>query len=495
MMQGVPYLGEDWSVYAARYEPKSYVDAEDARRLIAFTELVDKADEGVFRQQIGSFIDVDQYLRFVAVQAALANLDSPLVTGHNYYLYLHPSTWRFMFMPWDLNEAFGGFFVAGRPEQQIDLSITHPFGGPNKLFERLTQVPELQTAYKQQFEELLAGPFSKEKLFADVEAVATMLRPALIEDKTIALEQFQQNLAEDTLTKAMSSDTRRRPPMGFRSGLPGAQRPDLKSGPIAAGPRGRPEGGGFPGMRMPKPPLKSFIAGRVASIQTQLEGKSPGYVPSARPFGPGGSGGPGGLGGPALGPVMVFSEAFMRVADADRDRELSSAEFSSAWKKLFEQCDTDKSGKLNVEKLRAGLAALLPPPPGFNGTLPDYDGLPPDEGMATSEAARPQQRPERTPGRVNEGPGFRPPRFGPQPGMRRDVPVVELARQIVRSADEDRDGALSSNELQKAAAEWFRDWDRDKSTALDLEELGEGWMKLLGPPPDFGPPQVHEASA
>jgi spore coat protein CotH len=77
------------------------------------------------------------------VQGLLANLDSPLVTGHNYYLYLHPKTRRLVWLPWDLNEAFAGFNPAGSIREQTELSVDHPFSGVNRLAERLLQIPAL----------------------------------------------------------------------------------------------------------------------------------------------------------------------------------------------------------------------------------------------------------------------------------------------------------------------------------------------------------------
>ena len=59
--------------------------------------------------------------------ALLSNLDSPLLTGHNYYLYLHPKTHQFVWIPWDLNEAFAGFAPGGDPGEQMNLSVDHPY--------------------------------------------------------------------------------------------------------------------------------------------------------------------------------------------------------------------------------------------------------------------------------------------------------------------------------------------------------------------------------
>jgi hypothetical protein len=44
---------------------------------------------------------VDQFLRFVAVNAIIANNDSYLRGGHNFYIYLDPKDGKVRFIPWD----------------------------------------------------------------------------------------------------------------------------------------------------------------------------------------------------------------------------------------------------------------------------------------------------------------------------------------------------------------------------------------------------------
>ena len=81
---------------------------------------------------------MDEFTRFLAVNAVVANLDSFLTVGHNYLSVLCiPPTNKFVFIPWDLNHAYGGFPTTGPPEKQMELSIMHPYSGKNPLIERL----------------------------------------------------------------------------------------------------------------------------------------------------------------------------------------------------------------------------------------------------------------------------------------------------------------------------------------------------------------------
>ena len=134
---GLPWLGPAWPAYERRYSPKSAVHEGHAKRLVEFVALVQRADDAAFRQQIGAYLDVDEFLRYLAANALLVNLDSLLVTGHNYYLYLNPKDGRFRIIPWDLNLSFGSFNWVGTNEQLIDLSVARPHVPANRLIDRI----------------------------------------------------------------------------------------------------------------------------------------------------------------------------------------------------------------------------------------------------------------------------------------------------------------------------------------------------------------------
>src|SRR4051812_18759964 len=87
-MRGLVYFGEEWAAYKSRYNPKADASPEQARRVMELAQLINRADDATFAQQIESHLAVDEFLRFVAVNSAITNFDSFLSTGHNYYLYL-----------------------------------------------------------------------------------------------------------------------------------------------------------------------------------------------------------------------------------------------------------------------------------------------------------------------------------------------------------------------------------------------------------------------
>jgi len=228
---GPAHLGREWPPYADRYRPDKAPSARQKRRLIEFTELVSTADDEAFAAGIGSHLDVDAFLRFIAVNALLANLDSYLGYGHNYYLYLDPATERFVFIPWDLDLALATWPAAGPPERLVHLSLDHPHAGRNALLDRILAIPDHQARYREIVAELAGGCFTPERLLALLEPIEAALKEPL------ALEAF------------------------------------------AVVQRGEGANGRF-GQSMPP---RRFIEERTQSVTAQLEGREEGFVP--RPVG------------------------------------------------------------------------------------------------------------------------------------------------------------------------------------------------------------------
>jgi putative membrane-bound dehydrogenase-like protein len=242
-LRGLDFLGDDWEKYRSPYRPLSEPTTTQARRLIEFVSLVQQADEKKFRGEIGSYLDVDKFLRFMAVQSLIANADGFFTLGYNYSLFLDPKTNRFIFIPGDQELSFANFQMMGSSDQLMDMSIARPYGGENRLADRLLASKEVREAYGKIVADLATTVFRKERLLADI---------AAIEGKTKAI--LERELA--------ARAERAEPPVGF--GPPG--------GPTA-------------------PDLRTFAERRSVSIADQLAGKKDGYRPRFN-FGPPAAGPP-----------------------------------------------------------------------------------------------------------------------------------------------------------------------------------------------------------
>ena len=80
-----------------------YSDIIELCRVIDGTQYTTDQD---FMQALEGVINVDAFLRYIAVVTILDNWDSYVYTGNNFYLFNNPVTGRFEWIPWDL--AWGG---------------------------------------------------------------------------------------------------------------------------------------------------------------------------------------------------------------------------------------------------------------------------------------------------------------------------------------------------------------------------------------------------
>ncbi|HTU94040.1 MAG TPA: CotH kinase family protein [Gemmataceae bacterium] len=417
------HLGDDWQAYEERYRPKTPGDVRAKQRLIAFTKLIQKADDKTFKQEIDKYLDVDEFLRFLAVTVTLVNMDSFIGLTHNYLLYLDPKTNQFVFLPWDLDLSMAAFGMMGSPEEMMDLSIRQPNTNRNRLIERLLADDKVYAVYKGHLRKLLEKGFTEQGIRQDLAVINAAIEPIKKQEKEAATARHE--------------DEGRR---GF--------------------------GGGFNRI----PDLPGFAAKRVASIVSQLDGKSKGKVLSGRfGFGPGGF---------LVRPVLD-------AADKDKDGKLTKEEVNAAVKTFFAKLDKDHKGALNQDALADGINKLLPRPPGFGrpggpggppagGPPPGGPGTPPNAGPPPGGPGGPPAGP---PAGGPGAPGGRP-AFGPPGGL-----GGMYARSLVEKAG--KDGKVNEERLLAAAAKLFTEADKNKDGKLDDKELIEAMNKLM---PPFGPP-------
>jgi spore coat protein CotH len=194
MMQGIPYLGDDWDNYTARYQPKGDTAPADTARFIEFVNFIRTASPEQFTHGITNYLEPEPFLRFVALNSILANVDSFIGNGHNYYLFLGSASRRATFIPWDLNEAFGLHPVSGPSRFQMQTSILRPNADPNPLVERFLNDPTFGARYRALCGELLTNVFVPDRLVADLERLATVTQPVVWAETKRARADFERTV-------------------------------------------------------------------------------------------------------------------------------------------------------------------------------------------------------------------------------------------------------------------------------------------------------------
>jgi spore coat protein CotH/DNA-directed RNA polymerase specialized sigma24 family protein len=240
------YTGDVWSAYAPSYDLKTDATPQQCRRIIEFSHLVTFASDQEFAEQVGGFLDLDEFARFLAVEVLLPNYDSILTTGQNYYLYLDPASNKFGFIPWDLDAAWGNFWIGTRTEQQQS-SIWRPWVGENRLLERLMAVEEFRRIYRTHLEDFLARLYAPERLSKRIDTIAAAIRDPIAAESPYRLDKFEQTVGLKPITTARGWQLGINYPLPFRDYMPAGD-------------------------------LKQFIAGRARSVRSQLAGESQGIL-------------------------------------------------------------------------------------------------------------------------------------------------------------------------------------------------------------------------
>ena len=231
-------LGDDWSAYGPIYDLKTRASGEQEHRVIEFSRLVSHAADAEFAERIGDYLDLDEFARFLACLVLLSSYDGFLSDGQNFYVYLHPVSGKFGFIPWDLDHAWGGFYLIATPGELERASIWHPWIGRNRFLERVMAVAEFRKLYRVRLEELLAGAFVPSRLSKRIDEIAQMIRSPIAAESAFRLERFDQAVSAKWTPRSSEKD-----PMG----------PDR-----------------------PVHQLKRFIETRAKSVRQQLDGKSKG---------------------------------------------------------------------------------------------------------------------------------------------------------------------------------------------------------------------------
>ncbi len=289
----VEYHGDDWRFYAHLYRPDNQPSLAQSMRVMDFANVVNLSNAKQFRDSISSYLDIDGFLRFIAVNALIVNLDTLLAMPQNYYLHLSKDTNKFVFFPWDLDISFAGWPLGGKPADQMKLSLVHPHSSDaHKLIDRLLAMESVKLRYDKIISQLVEGIFSKEQLIKKFEKL----------ERTI-LDSRERD------TAAIESRNER----------------------------------GYPAPRGYQPPgIREFIDKRTSSIKRQLNGKETGYIfVHGRPGGRLGHLAQGGFGRGRLAMHMLIQ------GDLNEDKSISKKELLTMLSGWFDVMDREKSGKLN----------------------------------------------------------------------------------------------------------------------------------------------------
>jgi hypothetical protein len=221
---GLEYFGDSVALYRARFEIKTRDDSAAWQGLIALTRVLNTTPPEQLAAALAPLLDIDETLRFLAVDMALVNSDGYWARASDYTLYRDP-TGRFHVMPHDMNEALvverppplpPGLSgppplppgLSGPPPGMRGMMMTpvtptvDPLIGlddPRKpLRSRLLAVPELRARYLRYVREIAERWLDWERVGPMVSAWHAQIAPIVaVETRTLhSTEAFRAGLAD-----------------------------------------------------------------------------------------------------------------------------------------------------------------------------------------------------------------------------------------------------------------------------------------------------------
>lgn len=186
----------------------------DVSAFLAFSTALNGAPEQELESTLGEYTDLDYFARYMAVDDAIANFDgittfysfedTENAGNHNFYFY-EAAPGRFTIIPWDLESTLSLASLYGNvpswQETNVDCSITHAVWngqsqvvapGCDRVFRGLSGDLE---PYRSAARELLDGPFSIERMAANIDRDAAVIRSEARRDAHgPGAEQFEQEV-------------------------------------------------------------------------------------------------------------------------------------------------------------------------------------------------------------------------------------------------------------------------------------------------------------
>lgn len=177
------------------------VTEEDKKRLIEALKVLATGEN------LETAVNIDEVLRYFAVQVFVVNLDSYLgPTGHNYILYEEDG--KLSILPWDYNLAFATYSLGmPNPINDSTLYVNYPINTPasgevmlnRPLYHNVMLNKEYFTQYHEYFDQFISEYFESGYFEEKVRQTTEMIAPYVEKDPTAFCSYEDYLIGVDTI--------------------------------------------------------------------------------------------------------------------------------------------------------------------------------------------------------------------------------------------------------------------------------------------------------
>ncbi|MFN4255503.1 MAG: CotH kinase family protein [Saprospiraceae bacterium] len=156
------------------YDLVTNESADDYSGFVRFVLELNKPVNTDFEANIQSVLNVQGYLKALAVEVATGHWDDYSYNKNNYYLYDNPTTGRFEFISYDGDNTLGVDWI-GRDWATRDVYAWQKTGEPRPLTTQLLAVPNFKLAYSRYLDTLARQIIHPDSIFPRIDFFENLL--------------------------------------------------------------------------------------------------------------------------------------------------------------------------------------------------------------------------------------------------------------------------------------------------------------------------------
>lgn len=169
------------------YELETNKEEDDYARLVDLIATLYHEPDSVFTAQIAAILDVNRFLKSLALDVATGNWDDYGYNRNNFYLYDRPDNSLFEFITYDPDNAFGvdwsGIdWTTRNCLQWLNPDLNLP------LAEKILAVPKFFEKYKEYLDTMARHIIEPDSVFPYIDSLKTLITPAAIADSFRSLD-------------------------------------------------------------------------------------------------------------------------------------------------------------------------------------------------------------------------------------------------------------------------------------------------------------------